>query len=112
MRTLKGKFNSVDVKDNDGDNIDDDQDDYQAASGSEGCSSDGVKGGGGHGGRQEGHAGQEDQALVAKDRSQTDSNRFKEELMIVRRARMIKPWSKMKLKLKVKYRLKVKVKKN
>ena len=41
-----------------------------------------------------------------------DIYRFKEELMIVRRARMIKPWSKMKLKLKVKYRLKVKVKKN
>ena len=62
VRTLKSIF-GADHDDYD-DQDDDIEDDYQAASGSEGCGGDWVKGGSGHGWRQEGQAGQEDQALV------------------------------------------------
>ena len=65
---------NADVGDNgdQGDPDDDIEDEYQAASCSEGCCSDWVKGGGGHGRRQEGQAGQEDQALV-RDRIRIES---------------------------------------
>ena len=70
VRTLKSIF-GADYDDYD-DQDDDIEDDYQATSGSEGCGGDWVKGGGGHGRRQEGQAGQEDQALV-KDQIKTGS---------------------------------------
>ena len=58
------------IKTINGDQDDGVKEDYQAASRGEGCSGDWIKGGGSHGWRQEGQAGQEDQALV-KDQIRT-----------------------------------------